>query len=81
MDVLFKYATRAKRSNIVTNMSFTGQRFGKHVPAATNKRSNKRTVGGSDLSSVRPESQKSHSFEREFNHSAVVRVQCSAVEC
>jgi hypothetical protein len=29
--------------------------FGKHVPAATNRRRNRRTVGSSDLSSVRLE--------------------------
>jgi hypothetical protein len=40
---------------IVTNMTIAGQRFGKHVPVATNRRSNRQTVGGSDLSSVRPE--------------------------
>jgi hypothetical protein len=34
---------------IVTNMTIAGQCFGKHVPAAVNRRSNRRTVAGSSV--------------------------------
>jgi hypothetical protein len=44
-----------KYNDIVTNMTIAGQRFGGHVLVATNRRSSRRTIGGSDLSSVRPE--------------------------
>jgi hypothetical protein len=54
--VLFlKFVAIYKAEYIVTNMTITGQRFGEHVPAATNRRSNRRTVGRSNLSSVHPE--------------------------
>jgi hypothetical protein len=51
--VLFlKFVAIYNADYIVTNMTITGQRFGKHVPAAMNRRSNRRTVGCSDLASL-----------------------------
>jgi hypothetical protein len=41
--------------SLVDIVTIARQRFDKHVPAATNGRSKRRTVGGSDLSSVRSE--------------------------
>jgi hypothetical protein len=56
-------------------MTTAGQRFCKRVPAAANRRSNRRTVGDNDLYSVRLEvnSVQESSFVSEFNHSAFVR--------
>jgi hypothetical protein len=65
-------------------MAIAGQRVGKYVPAATNRRSNRRTVGGSDVCSIALGYKREfireliNSFVREFNDS---EVDCSAVEC
>jgi hypothetical protein len=45
--------SRETHEHIMINV-IARQRFGKHVPATTNRRSNRRNVG-SDLSSLRPE--------------------------
>jgi hypothetical protein len=56
-------------------MTTAGQRLGKHVAAATIRRSNRRTVGDSNLYSVHLEvnSVQESSFVSGFNHSAFVR--------
>jgi hypothetical protein len=60
-------------------MTIAGQRFGKHVPAATNRRNNSRTVGVRislrfALSYKREFIRELiNSLVREFNHSALVR--------
>jgi hypothetical protein len=53
--LILKFVAINNAEYIVMNMTISGQQIGKHVPDATGKRSNRRTVGRTDLSSVHPE--------------------------
>jgi hypothetical protein len=55
---LVSYIIRLSSNNIVTNMTIAGQRFGKHVPSATNRRSNTQSVRGGGRCTFRPELEK-----------------------